>query len=246
MTSSGNARPENAELERRVNRRQQRPQRNRCPPSGVVPSFVTISDLHRGQTIGVSFWHSDYAPHAAAREPWVQRFLPLFNEAARRYREPVGLDWRVDETYARIRGHWHYVYRAIDGRGQIVDTYVSPTRDVGAARTFFVRAIAATGTTPRRVITDRAAPYPPALSIAVPGVLHRTGRYRTNGIERDHGFLKERLRPMRGLKSVASATIFTRGYGLVRNIRRGFYRVVEAVRHRLVLAWTWNRLADAL
>jgi transposase-like protein len=112
---------------------------------------------------------------------WVQLYLPLFSATARQYREPVGLDWRVDETYARIRGRWHYIYRAIDGRGQIVDTYLSPTRDVVAVRTFFERAIAATGTTPRRVITDKAAAYPPALSIAVPGVLHRTGRHRTTG-----------------------------------------------------------------
>jgi hypothetical protein len=108
----------------------------------------------------------------------------------------------VDETYARIRGHWHYIYRAIDGHGQIVDAYVSPTRDIVAARSFFERAIASSGTTPRRVITDKAATYPPALAAAVPGVLHRTGRYRTNGVERDHGFLKERLQPMRGLKSL--------------------------------------------
>ena len=47
---------------------------------------------------------------------WVQRFLPLLGEVARKYREPVGPDWRVDETYARIRGRWHYIYRAIDGR----------------------------------------------------------------------------------------------------------------------------------
>jgi len=45
-------------------------------------------------------------------------------------------DRRVDETYARIRGHWHYIYRAIDGHGQIVDAYVSPTRDLAAARSF--------------------------------------------------------------------------------------------------------------
>jgi transposase, IS6 family len=77
---------------------------------------------------------------------------------------------------------------------------VSATRDTVAARRFFERAIASSGTTPRRVITDKAATYPPALATAVPGVLRRTGRYRTNGIERDHGFLKERLRPMRGLK----------------------------------------------
>jgi hypothetical protein len=48
---------------------------------------------------------------------WVQTFLPLFGEAARKHRAPVGPDWRVDETYARIRGRWHYIYRAIDGQG---------------------------------------------------------------------------------------------------------------------------------
>jgi IS6 family transposase len=177
---------------------------------------------------------------------WVKRFLPLFGEVARHYRHPVGPDWRVDETYARIRGHWHYIYRAIDGHGQIVDAYVSPTRDIVAARSFFERAIASSGTTPRRVITDKAATYPPALAAAVPGVLHRTGRYRTNGVERDHGFLKERLRQMRGLKSLASAAIFMRGHALVRNIRRGFYRIVESVPRRLVFAWAWNRLAGAV
>src|SRR5439155_12124056 len=112
---------------------------------------------------------------------------------------------------ARIRGRWHYIYRAIDGHGQIVDAYVSPTRDLAAARRFFEWAIACSGTTPRRVITDKAATYPPALAAAVPGVLHRTGRYRTNAIERHHGILKERLRPKRGLQSVASAAGFMRG-----------------------------------
>src|SRR5437773_1564174 len=62
---------------------------------------------------------------------WVQRFLPLFGEAARKHRDPVGPDWRVDETYARIRGRWHYSYRAIDGHGQIVDAYRSEERRVG-------------------------------------------------------------------------------------------------------------------
>jgi transposase, IS6 family len=177
---------------------------------------------------------------------WVQRFLPLCGEAARKYRQPVGLDWRVDETYARIGGRWHYIYRAIDGSGQIVDAYVSPSRDTVAARRFFERAIASSGTTPCRVITDKACSYPPALTVTVRGVLHRTGRYRTNGIERDHGFLKERLRPMRGLKSAASAAVFVRGHALMRNIRRRFYRLVESAPQRPLLAWAWNRLAAAV
>jgi hypothetical protein len=151
----------------------------------------------------------------------------------------------VDETYARIRGRWHYIYCAIEGRGQIVDAFVSPNRDLVAARTFFQRAMASSGTQPRRVITDKAGTYPPALATVLPGVMHRTGRYRTNGIERDHGFLKERLRPMRGLKSTASAAIFVRGHALMRNIRRGFYCILETVPKRLVLAWSWHRLVEA-
>ena len=114
-----------------------------------------------------------------------------------------------------------------------------------AARKFFERAIASSGTRPRRVITDKAGAYPPALAAIVPGVRHRTGRYRTNGIERDHGFLKERLRPMRGLKSIRSANVFVVGHALVRNICRGFYSPAEAPK-RLMLAWSWNRLSEAI
>jgi transposase-like protein len=117
----------------------------------------------------------------------------------------------VDDTYARIRGRWHYIYRAIDDRGHIVDAYASATRDLVAARTFFQQAMASSGTTPRRVITDKAGTYPPALATVLPDVKHRTGRYRTNGIERDHGFLKERLPPMRGLKLTASLPHSTAG-----------------------------------
>jgi transposase-like protein len=106
---------------------------------------------------------------------WVQRFLPLFEAVARQYREPVSPDWRVDETYARIRGRWYDIYRAIDGRGQIVDAHVSPTRDLVAARRFFEVAIASSGTTPRRVITDKAGTYPPALAVAVPGAVIALG-----------------------------------------------------------------------
>ncbi len=51
---------------------------------------------------------------------------------------------------------------------------------------------------------------------------------------------------MRGLKSLSSAAIFMRGHALMRNIRRGFYGVIESVSPRLVFAWTSNRLAEAV
>jgi transposase-like protein len=153
--------------------------------------------------------------------------------------------------YVRYRLSYAEVNEWLAERGVLVDQStihlsLCTTRDLAAAHTFFEREIAFSGTTPRPVITDKAATYPPALVAAAPGILHTTGRYRTNGIERDHGFVKERLRPMRGLKSVASAAIFMRGHALMRNIRRGFYPIVPSVPQRLVFAWTWTRLTEAV
>jgi transposase-like protein len=108
---------------------------------------------------------------------WVQRFLPLFREAARAHRRPVGRKWWVDETYCRMHGQWVYVYRAIDQAGQIIDAYVSVRRNAAAAEVFFRQAMGETDVTPERVVTDKAKCYPPALrdacrvsSIAAPSI----------------------------------------------------------------------------
>jgi transposase-like protein len=88
---------------------------------------------------------------------WVQRFTPLLAEAARPCRPRAGDRWFVDETYVRVGGRWRYVYRAIDQFGQVIDVFVSPRRDVQAARQFFEQAIGATKVAPVEVVTDRAA-----------------------------------------------------------------------------------------
>ena len=56
---------------------------------------------------------------------WVREFAPLYEDAARPFRRAVGSSWSVDETYAKVAGKPAYVYRAIDGQGQVVDVYVS-------------------------------------------------------------------------------------------------------------------------
>jgi len=87
---------------------------------------------------------------------WVQRFTPLYKEMARPHRHRVGTRWAVDETYIRLAGRWVYAYRAIDEHGQVIDVYLSETRDTAAATAFFVQAIARTDVRPRRVTTDKA------------------------------------------------------------------------------------------
>jgi transposase-like protein len=169
---------------------------------------------------------------------WVQRFTPLLAEAARPCRHAVGNRWQVDETYVKVAGRWRYVFRAIDQFGQVIDIFVSAQRDGRAARRFFERAIGTTQITPVEVVTDHAPVYPAVLEELLPAAWHRTDRYANNHIECDHGRLKARLRPMRGLKLDRSARIVIAGYGFVQNLRRGHYElaVEEPVARRLAVA----------
>ena len=177
---------------------------------------------------------------------WVQRFLPLFGHAARSHRRPVGGKWRVDETYGRLQGRWTYVYRAIDEHGQVVDAFFSERRNSKAAQTFFERAIDETGVRPERITTDKAKCYPPALRTVLPSVEHRTSKYLNNGVERDHGHLKQRLYSMRGFKHANSAGIIVRGHALIRNLRNGFSELTVGVPRLLRLATAWPQLAHAI
>ena len=177
---------------------------------------------------------------------WVQAFTPRFVDAARQHRSPVGTRWRVDETLLKIGGRWRYLFRCIDERGQIVDVHLSDHRDAAATRTFFARAIAATDVTPTRVTSDKAKCYPPALRALVPAAEHRCSKYLNNGLERDHQFLKGRVRPMRRFKTTATASTFCRGHALIRNLGRGFSGLALAATPRLRLATAWTALAMQL
>jgi transposase-like protein len=152
---------------------------------------------------------------------WVLRFTPLLAEAARPCRHAVGDRWSVDETYVRVAGQWRYVYRAIDQFGQVIDVFVAPQRDAKAARWFFQRAIATTKVLPVEVATERAATYPIVLEELLPAPWHRTEQYANNRVEADHGRLKSRLRPMRGLKRDRSARVIIGGHAFVQNVPVG-------------------------
>jgi hypothetical protein len=104
---------------------------------------------------------------------WVLRFTPLLAKAARPCRHAVGSRWQVDETYVKVAGRWRYVYRAIDQFGQVIDVFVSPRRDLRAARRFFERAIGTTRTFPSEVVTDQAPTYPVVLEELLPGGMAR-------------------------------------------------------------------------
>lgn len=173
---------------------------------------------------------------------WVQRFTPEFIEAARPGRHAPGDRWFADETYVKVAGKWTYLYRAVDQHGQVIDVLLSASRDLPAARRFFTRALRA-GTVPAEVTTDRAPAYPRVLDELIPSALHTVQQYANNPVEADHGRLKARLRPMRGLKRHRSARILAAGHAFVQNLRRGHYDIATHVPARHQLRTAFGELA---
>lgn len=173
---------------------------------------------------------------------WVQRFTPLLVDAAKPCRHSVGGHWFVDETYVRVSGTWRYVYRAVDQYGQVIDVFVSTKRDTKAATRFFASAISVHGA-PTEVTTDRAPALARAIIELLPLAQHGTNRYANNRVEADHGRLKARLRPMRGLKRERTASIVIRGHAFIQNLRRGHYELGVDALPGLTLAAAFDELA---
>jgi transposase-like protein len=175
----------------------------------------------------------------------VQRFEPLLADAARPCRRSVGDRWYVDETYVKVAGRWRYVYRAVDQYGQVIDVYVSVRRDTQAARQFFASALRAHGE-PTEIVTDRAWTLRAVIEELIPAAFHNIEQYANNRIEADHGRLKARLRPMRGLKRDHSARVIMRGHAFMQNLRRGHFELGVNARAHPCVASAFSELARAI
>jgi transposase, IS6 family len=92
---------------------------------------------------------------------------------------------------------------------------------------------------PIEVTTDKARFYPCVIDELAPSARHTVEQYANNPIEADHGRLKARLRPMRGLKQHRTARTVASGHAFVQNLRRGHYDIATDVpdRHRLRAAF---------
>ena len=176
---------------------------------------------------------------------WVQRFTPELVDAARPCRFAAGDRWFVDETYVKVAGVWRYVYRAVDQHGQVIDVFVSRRRDIASARRFFTVSLLA-HRAPAEVITDRAPALANVIEELIPAAFHNTGQYENNRCEADHGRLKARLRPMRGLKTDRTVSVVIREHALVQNQRRGHYELGVEVAPVLRLATAFDELRLAI
>lgn len=159
---------------------------------------------------------------------WVMKYGVELGLKLRTQRKgQAGKKWHVDATYIRLKGHWYYLYRAIDKAGNLVDVYLSNTRDLAAAEAFFNQAQATTGVMPEQVTTDKeAALYPAVKGSFGESTTHRDSKYMNNRIERDHRGIKSRYRVMKGFKALFCAVIFCTVFEEIRQ----FFRMKDKTR----------------
>jgi len=156
----------------------------------------------------------------------------------------------VDETYVKVKGKWTYLYRAIDRDGNLVDSLLSETRDMVAAKKFFKSARKVTGITPDRVTTDKHPAYPRAISETLGRrVLHRVSDYLQHFTEQSHRPIKQRYYPMLGFGEFTSASIICRGFEELRNFFRPRHRyqlsLADTRRIRLSKLYSYKKMVAA-
>jgi transposase-like protein len=158
---------------------------------------------------------------------WVQHYTPEFAKHWQRYARAIGDSWRTDETYVKVRGEWMYLYRAVDKGGKTVDFYLNRRRDVSAAKAFLRKAMKGQRIPTKITLDAYAASHRAVADLKEKGelpkrVLLRSSKYL---IEQDHRRIKQRLRPMLGLKSFRTAAVVIGGIELAEKIKKRQFKI---------------------
>ena len=179
---------------------------------------------------------------------WCDKFGKAYADGLRRRRARTGDKWHLDEVFLKINGARHYLWRAVDQNGVVVDILVQPKRDRLAMR-FFRKLLRATGHRhPRVIITDKLRSYGAAKRVVMPGVAHRQHRYLNNRAENSHQPTRERERRMRRFKSARHAQRFVEVHGIVTSHFRPRRHLLTASDYRRLRTRrfrVWNEVSGA-
>ena len=144
---------------------------------------------------------------------WCGKFGQGYANTLRRRRVRPGDKWHLDEVFISINGRQHYLWRAVDQDGHVLDILVQARRDKRAAVKFLRKPLKGLAYVPRVLITDKLASYGAARCAILPSVEHRRHKGLNNRAENSHQPTRERERRMRGFKSAGHARRFLAAYG---------------------------------
>ena len=123
--------------------------------------------------------------------------------------------WYLDEVFIRIQGVQHYLWRAVDQEGVVLDILVQPRRDAKAAKRFFRRLLKGLQYVPRVIVTDKLRSYGVAQRKLLPKTEHRQSRYLNNRAENSHRPTRRRERQMQRFKSPEQANDFLSAHAFI-------------------------------
>ena len=148
---------------------------------------------------------------------WGLRFGRLFANTLKRRRPRPGDKWFMDEVVIRIRGKLHYLWRAVDQNGVVLDILVQSQRSAKAAKRFFRKLPRGLQYAPRVLVTDKLTSYAAAKRKILPGVKHRQSRYLNNRAEVSHQPTRRRERQRQRFKSARHAQRFLSIHSRIHN-----------------------------
>ena len=163
---------------------------------------------------------------------WCIRFGTDFARRLRRRRPRPGDSWHLDEVFLRINGVLHYLWRAVDQNGVVLDILVQERSNAAAARRFFKRLLAGLRFKPHRIITDGLKSYGVAHRELMPEVRHRTSRYLNNRAENSHRPTRRRERQMQRFKSPEQAQRFLTAHAMIYGHFHSRRHLMTAAQHR--------------
>ena len=149
---------------------------------------------------------------------WCKKFGPIFARRLKRKHQGYGDTFYVDEVFVKINGKQHYLWRAVDQDGEVVDVLLQTRRDGAAAKRFFKRLLKSHGGEPRKIVTDKLRSYGVAHRQLMPDVVHDTRQYANNRAELSHQPTRVRERVMRRFKSTQQAQRFLSVHAAVYNL----------------------------
>jgi len=147
---------------------------------------------------------------------WWNRFGPLFAREIRKKRispphNYSNWKWHLDEVFVKINGETHYLWRAVDHEGEVLEAFVSKRRDRKAALIFLKKLMKRYGK-PRAIVTDRLRSYGAAMKVMGNRASHQTGRWLNNLCENSHLPFRRREQAMLNSgarKTCRSSSLFT-------------------------------------
>ncbi len=177
---------------------------------------------------------------------WCNKFGPLFSKRLKRRHPGFGDTFFIDEVFVTIAGRRHYLWRAVDQDGDVIDVYLQTRRNAEAAKRFFRRPLRSHGKSPWKIVTDKLGSYGVARRELMPATIHDTDRYVNNRAELSHQPTRARERGMRGFSSPGQAQRFLSAHAAVYSLFNLQRQLVSAAFYRLRRARAFERWNEAV